>query len=211
MGSGQMTHSVSLDPQTLLSAYTQGLFPMAGRDGRVGWYTADPRGVLPLEGFHVPHSLRPLVAKGPECGGFEIRFNHDFPGIMRACAENRAEGTWISEELIAAYSHLNELGFAHSVEAWKDGELAGGLYGVSLGAAFFGESMFHRVRDASKVALVHLVRRLQSQGYELLDTQATTPHLEKFGCVDISAREYLQRLRGAMKRECFFVGQGVGK
>jgi leucyl/phenylalanyl-tRNA--protein transferase len=196
-----MIDSISLDPQTLLSAYTQGLFPMAGRDGRVGWYTADPRGVLPLESFHVPHSLRPLVTKSPECGGFEIRFNFDFAAVMRACAQNREEGTWISEKLVAAYSHLHDLGFAHSVEVWKNGELAGGLYGVSLGAAFFGESMFHRVRDASKIALVHLVRRLQAQGYELLDTQATTPHLEKFGCVDISAREYLKRLRSALQKE----------
>jgi leucyl/phenylalanyl-tRNA---protein transferase len=199
-----MPDCVSLDPQTLLSAYAQGLFPMAGRDGRIGWYTADPRGVIPLGAFHVPHSLRPLVAKTPEQGGFQIRINFDFAGIMRACAQNRREGTWINEKLIAAYTHLHELGFAHSVEAWKDGQLAGGLYGVSLGAAFFGESMFHHVRDASKIALVHLVRRLQERGYELLDTQATTPHLEKFGCVDISAREYLQRLKSAMRRECLF-------
>ncbi|MGA3065740.1 MAG: leucyl/phenylalanyl-tRNA--protein transferase [Tepidisphaeraceae bacterium] len=199
-----MATSVSLDPQTLLSAYTRGFFPMAGRDGRVGWYTADPRGVIPLDSFHVPGTLRALVAKTPERGGFEIRINFDFSGTMRACACDRSDGTWINEALISAYTELHQLGFAHSVEAWKDGELAGGLYGVSLGGAFFGESMFHRVRDASKVALVHLVRRLQSRGYELLDSQATTPHLQRFGCLDIPAKQYLQRLRWALKKECDF-------
>ena len=118
--------------------------------------------------------------------------------------EARAGETWISDDLIAAYSRLHDLGFAHSVEAWQDGELAGGLYGVSLGAAFFGESMFHRRTDASKVALVHLVQRLRERGYELLDSQATTPHLRRFGCVDVPARQYLRLLRKAMEKECTF-------
>jgi len=199
-----MSNTVPLDPQTLLSAYAQGFFPMAGRDGRVGWYTADPRGVIPLDSFHIPHTLRPLLSKPPGKGGFDIRINFDFPATMRACAQNRDDGTWINESLIHAYTGLHELGFAHSVEAWKEGKLAGGLYGVSLGGAFFGESMFHRVRDASKVCLVHLVRRLQSHGYDLLDTQATTPHLQKFGCIDVPARQYLIRLRAALKKECSF-------
>jgi len=186
--------SVRLDPETLLAAYSQGVFPMADRDGTIRWYSADPRGILPLEGFHVPRTLRGVVRSGK----FEIRINTDFEGVMRGCREARAQGTWISGDLIAAYVRLHELGFAHSVEAWREGELAGGLYGVSLGAAFFGESMFHRRTDASKVALVHLVGRLRQRGFELLDTQATTDHLRRFGCVEIPAQEYLSLLRRAI-------------
>jgi leucyl/phenylalanyl-tRNA--protein transferase len=198
-----MPRTVPLDPNTLLSAYAQGMFPMADRHGNIGWYSADPRGIIPLENFHIPGTLKSLVKKPPQLGGFEIRLNHDFAATMRACAQQRADGTWITEPLIAAYSRLHQLGFAHSVEAWKEGKLAGGLYGVSLGAAFFGESMFHTVRDASKVALVHLVNRLRERDFELLDTQATTEHLRKFGCVDIPAKEYLRRLEMALgkKRE----------
>jgi leucyl/phenylalanyl-tRNA--protein transferase len=199
-----MPRSIPLDPQTLLSAYAQGLFPMADRHGNINWYTADPRGILPLDAVHISGTLRSLVKKSPREGGFEIRIDHDFPATMRGCQENRAEGTWINESIIAAYVRLNQMGFAHSVEAWKDGELAGGLYGVSLGAAFFGESMFHRVRDASKVALVHLVRRLNDRGFELLDTQATTSHLRTFGCIEIPASEYLRRLELAMGKQCSF-------
>jgi leucyl/phenylalanyl-tRNA---protein transferase len=187
-----------LEPDSLLSAYAQGAFPMADHDGVIRLYTADPRGILPLDGFHVPRTLRQLVDKPPGGGGFEVRINSDFETTMRGCMTNREEGSWINEELVAAYRALHELGFAHSVECWRDGELAGGLYGVSLGAAFFGESMFHRQRDASKVALVHLVERLRQRGFELLDAQATTPHLRQFGCVEIPAREYLRRLRAAI-------------
>ena len=195
-----MRRSVPLDPETLLSAYAQGAFPMADRDGAIRWYTADPRGVFPLEKFHVPRTLRQVVKQDR----FEVRFNHDFEATMRACMEQRQDGTWINDELIAAYVRLHQLGFAHSVECWRDGELAGGLYGVSLGAAFFGESMFHRRRDASKVALVHLVARLRERHYELLDTQASTPHLRQFGCVDLPAGEYLRILRKALRKRCEF-------
>ena len=190
-----------LDPETLLSAYAQGVFPMADRDGTIRLYTADPRGILPLDAFHVPQTLRQLVRKPPEKGGFEVRVNYDFEATMRGCMTARREesdGSWINPELIKAYVRLHDLGFAHSVEAWRDGKLAGGLYGVSLGAAFFGESMFHRQRDASKVALVHLVERLRERKFDLLDTQATTGHLRRFGCVDIPAREYLVRLKKAL-------------
>ena len=193
--------SSSLDPQNLLSAYAQGVFPMADHDGTIRFYTADPRGILPLDAFHVPQTLRQLVKKNPERGGFEIRVNHDFEATMRGCMAGRPEGSWINGELVKAYVRLHHLGFAHSVEAWREGKLAGGLYGVSLGAAFFGESMFHRERDASKVALVHLVHRLRERKFELLDTQATTAHLKKFGAVDIPAREYLARLRRALATE----------
>ena len=194
-----------LDPDTLLSAYAQGAFPMTDRDGRIRLYTADPRGLIPLDQrFHVSHTLRQLCRRPVDKGGFEIRINHDFVATMRACADQRDDGTWISDRLIAGYMELHEMGYAHSVEAWRGGELAGGLYGVSLGAAFFGESMFHRQRDASKVALVALVERLRERGYELLDAQATTPHLETFGCYEVPAREYLVLLRKALRRECDF-------
>jgi leucyl/phenylalanyl-tRNA--protein transferase len=192
--------SVPLDPETLLSAYAQGAFPMADRDGAIRWYTADPRGVFPLEKFHIPHTLRQIVNQKK----FDVRINHDFEGTMRACADQRRDGTWINDTLIAAYVRLHHLGFAHSVECYLKGELAGGLYGVSLGAAFFGESMFHRQPNASKVALVHLVERLRERGYELLDTQASTPHLRQFGCVDIDAEEYLKLLREALQKKCVF-------
>ena len=190
---------IPLDPETLLSAYAQGAFPMGDRDGQIRFYTADPRGVIPLsppEAFHVTGTLAQLVRRRK----FDVRVNHDFEATMRACMENRPDGSWINDDLIAAYVALHRLGHAHSVEAWLDGELAGGLYGVSLGAAFFGESMFHRRTDASKVALVHLVQRLRERDFELLDTQATTPHLRRFGCVDMPASEYLRRLEIAIRK-----------
>ena len=192
--------TISLDPETLLVAYAQGAFPMTDRDGKTRWYTADPRGVLPLDSFHVPSSLRQTIRQRR----FDVRINYDFPAVMRACMSSRPDGSWISEPLISVYQRLHELGFAHSVEAWQDGELAGGLYGVSLGAAFFGESMFHYRRDASKVALVALVQRLRERKFELLDTQASTEHLRRFGCIDLDASEYLRRLKRALTRRCEF-------
>jgi leucyl/phenylalanyl-tRNA--protein transferase len=196
-----MRRSVPLDPESLLSAYAQGAFPMADRDGIIRWYTANPRGIFPLESFHIPRTLRQIVRQNK----FDVRFNSAFEPTMRACMlERRQEGTWINQSLIDAYVHLHELGFAHSVETWRNGELVGGLYGVSLGAAFFGESMFHQSPNASKVALVHLIERLRQRGYELLDSQASTPHLRQFGCIDIPATEYLFRLKRALTRKCLF-------
>jgi leucyl/phenylalanyl-tRNA--protein transferase len=192
---------VRLDPDTLLSAYAQGVFPMGDRDGVVRWYSADPRGILPLESFHIPQTLAQLVRNPKK---FEIRINHDFAETMKACAKARPDGTWINEKLVAAYVRLHDLGHAHSVEAYWEGELAGGLYGVSLGGAFFGESMFHTRRDASKLALVHLVNRLRERDFELLDAQASTPHLRRFGCIEIPATEYLWRLDRALKKRCEF-------
>jgi leucyl/phenylalanyl-tRNA--protein transferase len=171
---------------------------MTDRDGRTRWYTADPRGIIPLEAFHVPRTLRQLLKKQPPV--FEVRFDHDFEAVMRGCMQQRKADTWISEELVRAYVRLHDAGFAHSVETWRDGRLVGGLYGVTLGAVFFGESMFHRVPDASKVALVHLVRRLRERDYELLDSQATTEHLRRFGCVDMPADQYLKRLDKALRK-----------
>ena len=189
-----MSNKARLDPETLLSAYAQGAFPMADADGHIRWYTADPRGIIPLDAFRVARSLRSLLRKGV----FEVRFNHSFEATMRACMEARRGATWINAELIQAYLRLHQMGFAHSVEAWFEGELAGGLYGVSLGGAFFGESMFHRKTDASKVALCHLVERLRQRRFELLDAQASTPHLRQFGCMELSAEEYLRRLAHAV-------------
>ena len=192
-----------LEPQTLLNAYAHAAFPMADRKGKIHFYTADPRGIIPLsppEAFHVPGTLRQTLRQGK----FEIRVNHDFESTMRACMEARSGRTWINHELISAYLRLHEIGHAHSVEAWRDGVLAGGLYGVTLGAAFFGESMFHRITDASKVALVHLVNRLRERGYELLDTQDVTPHLRRFGCIDVAAAEYLDLLDAAWCKERSF-------
>lgn len=190
-----------LDPDTLLSAYAQGVFPMGDHKGIVRWYSADPRGILPLEHFHIPHTLAQLIRNPKK---FEIRIDHDFSATMKACGESRPDGTWINDRLLSAYNRLHQMGYAHSVETYWEDELVGGLYGVSLGAAFFGESMFHRKRDASKLALVHLVNRLKERGFELLDTQATTPHLRTFGCIEISATEYLHRLNRALKKRCEF-------
>ena len=166
----------------------------AARDGRViRWYAPDPRAIIPLDAFHVPRSLRQTIRKGI----FEVTVNADFPGVIRACAE-RGEETWISREIERAYTELHALGLAHSVECWKEERLVGGLYGAALGGAFFGESMFSRETDASKVALVALVERLQARGFTLLDVQYLTPHLARFGAVEISRAEYERRLAGAL-------------
>ncbi len=188
-----------LPPQLLIAAYLQGVFPM-GVDGRIEWFSPDPRTILPLDGFRVPRTLRQLVRQDR----FEIRIDAAFRQVMQACAE-RPEGTWITPQIVRAYCELHRLGLAHSVEAWKDDTLAGGLYGVCIGGAFFGESMFHRVRDASKVALVALVERMNQRGYSLLDVQFTTAHLQRFGAVEISRAEYLERLADAVSRPCAFV------
>jgi len=193
----------SLDPTTLLNAYAQGAFPMTDPDGVTRWYSADPRGTLPLDQFHAPHTLRQLVKQKR----FEIRINHNFRACMTACMTAKrdyANGSWISNDLLEAYCRLHEMGHAHSVEAWRNNQLAGGLYGVSLGGAFFGESMFHTQRDASKVALVALIERLRERKFALLDTQAVTSHLARFGCVEMPAKEYLLRLAEALQRECRF-------
>jgi len=193
----------TLDPETLLSAYCRGVFPMADPDGQIRWYTADPRGIIPLDRFHIPRSLAQFMRS--RSFPYELRIDADFAATMRACMQCRAGHTWITPRLISAYVRLHELGFAHSVETWQDGQLVGGLYGVSIGGAFFGESMFHLRRDASKVALVHLVQRLRERGYLLLDTQASTQHLRRFGCIEVPARAYMRLLREALARQCRFV------
>lgn len=189
---------MQLTPTLLLNAYSQGIFPMAHEDGSIDFYDPQPRAIIPLdEGFHVPRSLARRIRRG----GFEVRYDSAFRAVMEACAEpapNR-ESTWISPELIRVYCELHDLGFAHSVEIWLDDELAGGLYGVSIGGLFAGESMFSRVTDTSKIALVYLVERLRERGFQLLDTQFLTPHLRRFGAVEISRRAYKARLDQALR------------
>jgi leucyl/phenylalanyl-tRNA--protein transferase len=170
---------------------------MADDRGRIRWYSPDPRGIIDLDTFHVPKRLGRTLRSST----FEVRFDTAFDAVIRACAADREEGTWINDEIIETYTALHRHGVAHSVEAWRGGHLAGGLYGVALRSAFFGESMFHRVTDASKAALVALVDHLRARKYRLLDIQWVTPHLERFGAVEISRREYLRRLKGAIEAD----------
>ena len=168
------------------------------RSGEIEWYSPDPRAIIPLDSFNVPRSLNQVVRKGI----YDIRFDREFERVIRSCGERKE--TWISEEIVQSYCSLHRMGYAHSVETWKDNSLAGGLYGVSLGGAFFGESMFSISRDASKVALVALVDRLNSKKFQLLDTQFITPHLARFGAVEISREEYVNLLRAAIEHQCSF-------
>ena len=184
--------TVPLTPNLLVSAYANGVFPM-DVGGRIEWFSPDPRAIIDLDTFHVPRTLRQTCRQGR----FEIRVNGSFRKVMEHCG-NRPDGTWISDEIVTAYCRLHELNLAHSVECWRGGELAGGLYGVALGGAFFGESMFSRQRDASKVALVHLVRRMKDRGFILLDVQFITPHLKRFGADEIPRAAYLRRLGEAL-------------
>jgi leucyl/phenylalanyl-tRNA--protein transferase len=188
---------MQLTPELLIEGYCRGIFPMAGDTGVLRWYDPEPRAIIPLDTFHVPRRLARSVRKGL----FEIRYDASFREVMLACAEPAPgrESTWISGEFVRAYTALHELGFAHSVEAWRDGQLVGGLYGVSIRGLFAGESMFSRERDASKVALVHLVARLRRGGYVLLDTQFIVgEHMLQFGTIEISRAEYKQRLAEAL-------------
>jgi leucyl/phenylalanyl-tRNA--protein transferase len=194
--------SPSLDPALVLRAYREGIFPMAMESGEIAWFSPDPRGVIPLDDFHIPSRLARVVRSGR----FEIRIDHGFETVMRACAAREDDdGTWISETILECYVALHRLGIAHSVEAWQGGELVGGLYGVHLGGAFFGESMFHRATDASKVALVALVDRMRRRSFRLLDIQWVTPHLEQFGAIEIPRDEYLAQLKTALRNDASFV------
>ena len=210
-----------IEPELLLDAYRHGVFPMAigpdmgvgaGKRNDIGWFSPDPRAIIPLNNrFHIPHGLRRVLKRKK----FDMTFDADFKAVIRACAK-RKEGTWISKEIIESYCNLHRLGYAHSVEvhlakatalslrASRSMRLVGGLYGVHIGGAFFGESMFHRITDASKVALVALVERLRARGFTLLDTQWQTPHLAQFGTYEIPRAEYLRRLRRAVAMDCQF-------
>lgn len=191
-----VTFGADLEPGTLLTAYASGLFPMPVEPGApMGWWSPDPRGVLPLDGLRVSRSLRQSVRR------FEIRVDTAFAEVIAGCADPQRDGGWIDDDIVAAYTELHRLGWAHSVETWRDGRLVGGLYGVALGGLFAGESMFSRERDASKVALVALVDLLSDEyaDQRLLDTQWTTDHLATLGVVDIPRRTYLDRLRKALE------------
>lgn len=192
-----------LEPGTLLSAYRHGLFPMpVGRHGELGWWSPEPRGVIPLDGLRVSRSLRRSVRR------FEIRVDTVFHDVVRACADPTRPDGWITPQIHAAYTRLHRLGWAHSVEAWdpEEGLLVGGLYGVAISGAFFGESMFSRERDASKVALAHLVLRLKLGGYRLLDTQFVTDHLRQFGATEILRADYHRQLAAALATPARFYG-----
>lgn len=181
-----------IDPELLLHGYRLGVFPMAMEDHSIQWFSPDPRAIIPLDKFHVAHTLRQTARREI----FESRIDSQFPSVIRACAQR--EDTWINAEIIESYENLFNLGFAHSVETWSQGELVGGLYGVAIGAAFFGESMFHRKTDASKFALVSLVDHLRERKFVLLDTQWSTPHLARFGAVEIPRAKYLNLLSRAI-------------
>lgn len=202
---------MQLTPDLLLRAYAIGIFPMAESrvDPELHWIDPDMRGILPLDGLHVPRKLRAKIRRGL----FEVRCNTAFEDVIQGCAEpaeNRPD-TWINPVIEKLYNELFEMGFAHSVECWQDGELVGGLYGVSLGAAFFGESMFSRVTDASKVALVQLVLRLKKGGFQLLDTQFTTPHLNRFGAKEIPREDYRRLLTKAVSAQAEFYSGEVSE
>lgn len=193
-----------LTADVLLRAYATGIFPMARNrhDSRLYWVDPDQRGVIPLDAFHVPRSLRKVLKQDL----FEVRVDTAFEKVIRLCGTPTPDrpDTWINDEIIRLFTELHQLGLAHSVETWHGGDLLGGLYGLSLGGAFFGESMFSRATDASKVALVHLVARLRHGGYMLLDTQFVTDHLERFGTIEIPRHQYLRLLARAIDHKAEF-------
>jgi leucyl/phenylalanyl-tRNA--protein transferase len=197
--------ALKITPQLLLQAYAAGIFPMSeGRDDpNLFWVEPKRRGIIPLDGFHISRSLARKIRQNP----FEIRINSDFAGVVAACADR--DETWINAEITALYSALHEEGFAHSLELWQGRDLVGGVYGVALGAAFFGESMFSRARDASKVALAYLIARLNAGGFTLFDVQFTTPHLIRLGAIEISRIDYRKRLDAALEKQADFKAGGA--
>jgi leucyl/phenylalanyl-tRNA---protein transferase len=191
-----------LTADDLIYGYMNGIFPMADMDGSLYWYAPDPRAIIPLTAYHIPHSLKSVINKST----FDVRINDNFEGVMRGCALPRSSSieTWISEEIIEAYTDLHKLGLAHSVEAYIDNRLVGGLYGVAIGGVFFGESMFHTVSNASKVAFHHLISILIEQGFELLDTQFINDNVKRFGAIEISKDEYQMLLKDALNKKAHF-------
>jgi leucyl/phenylalanyl-tRNA--protein transferase len=188
-----------ISPELVIAAYAQGLFPMGRENGRVDWYRADPRALMPLDDrFHVSRSLARTIRRNV----FEVRFDTAFDEVMAGCADR--EETWITPEIRRVYNELHAMGLGHCVETRQDGRLVGGLYGVAVGAAFFAESMFSRVRDASKVCVVKMVERLRARGFALMDVQWLTPHLATFGAYEIRHRAYLPMLEKAMEKETTF-------
>lgn len=192
----------TLSADDLIYGYINGIFPMADSDGTLYWYSPDPRAIIPIDTYKTPKSLRPLINKNL----FEIRLNQNFRAVMEACSKPRrdSEDTWISEEIIDAYTNLHQAGFAHSVEAYLDNQLVGGLYGVSIGAAFFGESMFYTEPNASKVAFDYLMQLLRKQKFMLLDTQFINDNVRRFGAIEISKGEYIRMLKKAISHKARF-------
>jgi len=194
----RVTMANIIPPDILLDFYRRGVFPMA-MNGELRLFSPEPRGVIPLEKFRIPHGSRKTL-RDP---AWKVTVNGAFEEVVLGCAER--DETWIDETIFGSYAELHHLGHAHSVEVWRDGELAGGLYGVAIGAAFCGESMFSHVPGASKVALANLVERLRGRGFMLLDTQWVTPHLEKFGACEIPRSEYLEQLAKAVEMKTSFL------
>jgi leucyl/phenylalanyl-tRNA--protein transferase len=191
----------TLTPPILLRAYSEGIFPWFNEGDPIYWWSPDPRAIFDLdEGMHISRRLARTIRSNQ----FQLTINRDFPGVMDGCADRPIEGTWITPEMRRAYVHLHQLGYAHSVEVWQHDHLVGGLYGVSVGGLFAGESMFHRVSNASKVALAFAIDLLRTQGYELFDIQMVTEHTESLGAIEIPRRDYLNRLHRALKKEATF-------
>ena len=187
-----------LSTERLLLAYRSGIFPWTANP--LTWWSPDPRGIFDLNQFHVPRSLERTLRKAP----FEVTHDRAFREVVRGCALARQHGNWIGREFIEAYTRLHEAGHAHSIECWQEGQLVGGIYGVAVGGLFAGESMFHKVSEASKVALFHLVKQLREQGYQLFDIQMVTPITGRLGATEISRADYLERLKEAVKADCRF-------
>jgi leucyl/phenylalanyl-tRNA---protein transferase len=185
-----------LTSSTLIKAYTDGVFPWFNEEDPILWWSPDPRAVIEFDTLHVSRSLARTIRKN--C--FHVTIDYCFDLVMRECGQRRVEGTWITESMLAAYGELHRMGQAHSLEVWHGDELAGGIYGVGIGAFFAGESMFHRVTDGSKIALVSLLQYLQHRGYELFDVQMTTEHTQRMGAVEIPREHYLKRLRAAVQK-----------
>ena len=192
-----------LNSKLLFSAYCQGIFPMADRRGEISWYCPDPRAIIPIDTYRPSKSLRPILNRNV----FEIRINQQFEQVMRHCAlpRYRGDGVWISEEMIQAYSNLNQLGYAHSVEAYQNNELVGGLYGVQIGAVFFGESMFSLVSNSSKVAFHYLIEILRKNQFELLDTQFMNENVLRYGAIEISKNSFLDKLSNSILKDRVFL------
>ncbi|MCF4099848.1 leucyl/phenylalanyl-tRNA--protein transferase [Maritalea mediterranea] len=197
-------YAVTLTPDMILGAYAHGIFPMAESADSPDLFWVDPeyRGIIPLDGLHISKSLRKVLKKKD----YEVRFDHDFDLVISQCAApmRGREETWINPEIKSLYRELFDRGFCHTVEIWRDNEIIGGLYGLALGGAFFGESMFHRATNGSKIALVELVNHLNAKGFVLLDTQFTTPHLETLGAIEITRTQYHARLAKALKTRAQF-------
>jgi len=197
---GLVARGGDLSPAHLLKAYSRGIFPWFDEDGPYLWWSPDPRAIFELDRFHVSRRLARTIRSAT----FDLSINRDFAGVIRGCAD-RAEGSWITPDMIAAYERLHRLGHAHSMEVWHHGALAGGIYGVAIGGFFAGESMFTRARDASKVALAHLIARLRQRGFQLFDIQMLTDHTARLGAVEIRRKDYLRRLRSALRAPARFI------